>query len=324
MLSLKKLIFNLFLKRVSFYFVGEKILTSKLNTFNKYMLYGSRKSFLVVNLDEFFFSLRLLIFFIIRLVSLRGNVLIADSRLFLRSCLIFFMLRSKHHFQFYKWIGGTFSNFKFFRSFFLFIYKGFISVQKYLSFIEYNLGLLKMRTLPSLLIATNPDEQVGLLQETFRVGIPTAATLNAFSFNYSINFSLFYNNVDKKSMIFFLQMIRNSLFCGYYKELLIFFKDFFRRISNIRKSFFLYSNLFLRNIINFSIKPNKFFIVLNKKGMKKKLLIKNNIKNYLLKFKKGFTKLKVKSFFKSIKKFYYFLFNFSLDVLFKYNRDFFF
>lgn len=247
MFALNRLILKLFKYHYGFHLVGKRISGKNLNSFNKYFLYGLRKSFFVMNFEEFIFNFRITLFFLIRLITLRGKILVVDSREFLRSCLIYFFIKSKHYYQIQKWIGGTLSNFKFFRSFYLFIYKKKMSFTKYFFFVNYFRGILAMKQLPNLIVCTNSEEQLTVLQESFRVGIPLCATITPFSINFGVTFPLIYNNNDKSTLVCFYQFLRNCIFLGLFKEIFFFYKNFFLRLKKIRKYFFFISNLTVKS-----------------------------------------------------------------------------
>jgi len=121
-----------FFYKTGMYLGGNKSINTELNLFNLVFFLGKRKSFFIINYQHFIYNIRICLFFLYRLISLRGKILAFDDRFYIRRCLIFFFNRANQNYVIKHWIGGTLTNFKNFQIFFLQITKGLLSVKKIL------------------------------------------------------------------------------------------------------------------------------------------------------------------------------------------------
>ncbi len=274
---------------------GSKSLS--INNFNSNLFYGKRKSFYVFNYKFFIYNLRISLFFLYRLISLRGKVLAFDDRFEIRRCLLFFLNRARQYYIVKNWIGGTLTNFKNFQIFFVQILKGSLSFKKYDDFFFYFYGMRNMYQLPSLIVLSNPNCSIASLQESFRIGIPIMSLTNMNTLNSNIlTFPVPGNNQEFKSLFVFYSIIGDCLLFSLFKPVSLFFINFFKRLNLFRKLFFFnLSNFFFplkKNWFLFEKSVQKFnnniflnFYYLNKK---KKLKNKKNFNNYILFKKKKF------------------------------------
>ncbi len=286
---------------------GSKSSNVTINNFNSNLFYGKRKSFYVFNYKFFIYNLRISLFFLYRLISLRGKVLAFDDRFEIRRCLLFFLNRARQYYIVKNWVGGTLTNFKNFQVFFVQILKGSLSFKKYDDFFFYFYGMRNMYQLPSLVILSNPSASVVSLQESFRIGVPIMSLININTLNTNVlTFPIPGNNYDFKSVFVFYSIIGDCLLFSLFKPVSLFFIKFFKRLKLFRKFFFFeISNFFFPLKKNWLVFKNvlkkqhnniflSFFYYLNKTKLLKNKKIFNNY--ILLKNKKFNKKFFVNSF----------------------------
>ncbi len=278
---------------------GSKSSNTNSNNFNSGLFYGKRKSFYVVNYKFFIYNLRISLFFLYRLISLRGKILAFDDRSEIRRCLLFFLNRARQYYIVKNWVGGTLTNFKNFQVFFVQILKGSLSFKKYEDFFFYFYGMRNMYQLPSLIILSNPNISIVSLQESFRIGIPIMSLIDINTLNTNIfTFPIPGNNYEFKSLFVFYSIIGDCLLFSLFRPVSLFFINFFKRLKLFRKFFFFnISNFFFplkKNWLIFknSVKKKKniflnVFYYLNKKHLEKNKKIFNN---YMLVRNKKFNK----------------------------------
>ncbi len=277
---------------------GSKSSNVTINNFNSNLFYGKRKSFYVFNYKFFIYNLRISLFFLYRLISLRGKVLAFDDRFEIRRCLLFFLNRARQYYIVKNWVGGTLTNFKNFQVFFVQILKGSLSFKKYDDFFFYFYGMRNMYQLPSLVILSNPSASVVSLQESFRIGVPIMSLININTLNTNVlTFPIPGNNYDFKSVFVFYSIIGDCLLFSLFKPVSLFFIKFFKRLKLFRKFFFFeISNFFFPLKKNWLVFKNvlkkqhnniflSFFYYLNKTKLLKNKKIFNN---YIILKKKRF------------------------------------
>jgi ribosomal protein S2 len=288
---------------------GYKAIDTNINVFNKFFFLGKRKSFFIVNYNRFLYNFRISLFFLYRLISLRGKILSFDDRSYIRRCLIFFLKRANQNYIVRHWIGGTLTNFKNFQIFFSQISKGFLSVKKYYDLYLYYYGLRTMQQLPSLIILTNITEENVCLQEGFRLGIPLMGLLDITTKNTNgLTFPIFSNKNTFKSLIIFYSIIGDSLLYGWLKPVSFFFYKFFKRLKKYKKKYFV------EKLLNYNLYNSKllfFFQRLLKQNFNKFLFL-HCYNNYILYFFKKYKFLKFK-----------FLLNFTIFFKIKFQKKFF-
>lgn len=275
-----------FFYKTGFHLSGKKSLDVNVNVYNLIFYLGKRKNIFIIKFTNFLYNFRISLFFLYRIISLRGKVLAFDERFYIRRCLVFFLNRANQHYLTKHWIGGTLTNFKNFQLFFYQIVKGFLSVKKYYDFFIYFFGLKRMQQIPSLLILTNPNNSIVALQEGARLSLPILSLVNVNTENtLGINFPIPCNNIDFKSLYVFYTIVGDAMLYGWLRPVSFYFKKFFRRlkffrkIDLIKKSYnFLYHNFEFLKAKHFIW---KFDLFLNKFGL---LFFKN--KNFLNYFEK--------------------------------------
>jgi ribosomal protein S2 len=234
-----------FFYKTGMHFGGNKSLDGKLNLFNLVFFLGKRKSFFIINYQHFIYNMRICLFFLYRLVSLRGKILGFDDRFYVRRCLIFFFNRANQNYVIKHWIGGTLTNFRNFQTFFFQITKGLLSVKKYYDLFIYYYGLKNMQQMPSLVILTNPSGENIAFQETFRLAIPVVSLVNIDTKNtFGITFPIPSNTTTKKSLFIFYSIFGDSLIYGFLKPVSYFFSLFIKRLKKIRQNIFLNQKIY--------------------------------------------------------------------------------
>jgi ribosomal protein S2 len=308
-----------FFYKTGLYIGGLKTLDVEVNKFNLVFFLYKRKSFLIVNYEKFIYIMRIFLFFLYKLISLRGKILAYDDRFYIRRCLIFFLSRANQNYIIKHWIGGTLTNFRNFQSFFFQIAKGLLSIKKYYDLFIYYYGLKSMQQIPSLVVFTNAKDKNISFQEVFRLAIPSASLVDIITKNvFGITFPIPSNSINLKSLIIFYSLLGDSLLYGFLKPVSYFFNLFLKRLKKSRQSFFfndlLYSKIY-NNVINLFFKKlikntkmldvflkNKFFFFCKKKKI-------FNLKFFL---NKRLKKIFSKKFFKNS-----FIFLFSLKKILK-------
>jgi ribosomal protein S2 len=295
-----------FFYKTGMYLGGNKSINTELNLFNLVFFLGKRKSFFIINYQHFIYNIRICLFFLYRLISLRGKILAFDDRFYIRRCLIFFFNRANQNYVIKHWIGGTLTNFKNFQIFFLQITKGLLSVKKYYDLFIYYYGLKNMQQMPSLVILTNPNEENVAFQETFRLAIPVVSLVDINTKNtFGITFPIPSSTTNKKSLFIFYSILGDSLMYGFLKPVSYFFNLFIKRLKKIRQNIFLDQKIYqitYNNIIHLFFKKviNNFKIVdIFLKNKYLKYIQKRKIFNLRFFFNIGSKKKIHKKFFKN-------------------------
>ena len=235
------------------FFGGTNVLEKNINYYNLHFFLGRRKSIFIVNFSKYIYIFRVALFYIYRLISLRGKILGFDDRMFIRRCLIFFFNRANQFYIAKNWIGGTLTNFKNFKRFFSQISKGLRSLKQYYHIFVHFYGLKMTQRLPSLIIFSNPHPtSLGSLQESFRIGIPTFSIIDVITVqNFGITFPLPCNGEDFESVFLFYNIIGDTLLYGWIKPVMNFFSNFLKRLKKIRKTNFLINREEISNYYTF-------------------------------------------------------------------------
>lgn len=293
-----------FFYKTGMFIGGVKTMDTELNKYNLVFFLGKKKTFFIINYKKFIYNIRICLFFLYRLISLRGKILAYDDRFYIRRCLIFFFKRANQNYVIKHWIGGTLTNFKKFKIFFFQIIKGFISVKKYYDLFLYYYGLKTMQQMPSLIIFTNPNGESVAFEESFRLAIPIVSLVDIVAKNtFGVAFPIPSNTTNKKSLIIFYSIIGDSLLYGFLKPVSYFFNTFLKRIKKIRKILLfqqknyhkVYTSVFFDftfkaksnlKILDFFLKNHSFYYFQKKKFFNLKFLLNNKKRQFL----KGFFK----------------------------------
>lgn len=307
-----------FFYRTGMFIGGIRNIDSELNKFNIVFFLGKKKSFFIINYKRFVYNIRICLFFLYRLISLRGKVLGYDDRFYIRRCLVFFFKRANQNYIIKHWIGGTLTNFKKFRIFFFQILKGYISIKKYYDLFLYYYGLKTMHQIPSLMIFTNLNNENVALQESFRLAIPIISLIDIITKNiFGITFPIPCNLNNRKTLIIFYSIIGDTFLYGLLRPVSYFFNMFLKRLKTIRKlllSYQIFNQKIYTNIISYlKIKLKKKFELSN-------FFLINNFCYYFRKKKlfnlKFFFNYKKKKFIKEFFKISFFI-SWSLKNLLK-------
>lgn len=174
----------------------------------KPFLLGYRSNIYILNLSYTLLQFKILIAFIINLISLRQKILIVKDRDYLN----FRPLLAVRNVFYYdkKWTGGVLTNFKKVRNCEKFKRKN----------TTFN-SLRIMRSMPSLTFFFDADLSHWALMETVNLEIPNAAIIdtNVNLLTY-INYPIVGNNKAFESIFLYLHLIRNAALKGRQKELL--------------------------------------------------------------------------------------------------------
>jgi ribosomal protein S2 len=284
----------------------------EVNKYNILFIYGKRKKSFILDLKDTLFNLKILIFFIIKIMSYRGRVLFYEKRELLKIPLI--LLASKKGRQFFitsKWIGGALVNFKSFKRFVHAIYKlnSLEFLLKYEKVISFFLGLNLMYSMPSLICITEttPISNVSI-QESFKLGLPVAGLVNASSKKITaFTFPIPADFDNLRVVLCFLNFIISSILLGFRKDLYKFYILSLSKNSNFRKKIF--SLVLLKKFINYQnylFRLYKFFFFQNA------FFLFNNIKSFFyyisyFKSKKFFSFISQTRFLKFKLKFNFFI-----------------
>lgn len=177
-----------------------------MNSAVKPFLLGKRNGFYVINLSFTYLQFRVLINFIVNIVSLRRKILIVkENDVFNMNLLLNY---SNIFYSDTKWIGGALTNHRVVRLCDKFKQR------------NYSLNsLLKMKYIPSLLFLFDPNVSFSALYEGFNLRIPISGIVNTnCSFVESINYPIIGNNESFESVYLYMNVIKNAVMLGAQKE----------------------------------------------------------------------------------------------------------
>lgn len=177
-----------------------------MNSAVKPFLLGRRNGFYIINLSFTYLQFRVLINFIVNIVSLRRKILIVkENDVFNMNLLLNY---SNIFYCDNKWIGGSLTNHRVVRLCDKFKQR------------NYSLNsLLKMKYIPSLLFLFDPNVSFSALYEGFNLKIPISGIVNTnCSFLESINYPVVGNNDSFESVYLYMNVIKNAVMLGVQKE----------------------------------------------------------------------------------------------------------
>ncbi len=214
---------------------GLKIKGRQINYFNSIVFLGKRSNLMIIDLKHTLYTFRVTIYFLIKLISLRGRILGIESRDFLRSCLCFFLTKSRQSFYHRKWIGGLFTNFR--------AFKYFLLCSKYRNSWTDNLtpnknhlfGMARIRRLPSLILFIDIEENKSAFREASRLSIPTISFYDLFVNKIGLTFAIPGNIDNIRSIFFYYKIFYNSIIVGRKQEVYIYFRKSLFLIKRNRK-----------------------------------------------------------------------------------------
>lgn len=172
----------------------------------KPFLLGKRNGFYIINLSFTYLQFKVLINFILNIVSLRRKILIVKEydmfnlNLLVNYTNIFYYDK--------KWIGGVLTNHKIVR---------LCDKFKQRNYAENS--LLNMKQIPSLLFLFDPNVSMSALFEGFNLKIPIAGIVNTNClFFESINYPIIGNNDSFESTYLYMYVLKNAVKMGIQKE----------------------------------------------------------------------------------------------------------
>lgn len=180
--------------------------SSFLNEKLKPYLLGYKNGFHILNISFTLWQLKLLVNFILNIVSLRQKILIVKELDFFQ----FNKLLSIPNVFYYdkKWIGGVLTNFRIVRK-----------SEKFLGDNKYPNKLVSMRFLPSLVFLLDINLSRWALNEASNLEIPISAVINSNSVNFNIvNYPVIGNNMSFEALYLYLNIIKNAVLKGKQKE----------------------------------------------------------------------------------------------------------
>lgn len=172
----------------------------------KPFLLGKRNGFYIINLSFTYLQFKVLINFIMNIVSLRRKLLIVkENDMFNLNLLVNY---SNIFYYDKKWIGGALTNHRIVRLCDKFNQRNYAIN-----------SLLKMKYIPSLLFLFDPNISMSALFEGFNLKIPIAGVVNTnCSFFESINYPIVGNNDSFESIYLYMYVLKNAVKIGVQKE----------------------------------------------------------------------------------------------------------
>lgn len=172
----------------------------------KPFLLGKRNGFYIINLSFTYLQLKVLINFIMNIVSLRRKILIVkENDMFNLNLLVNY---SNIFYYDKKWIGGVLTNHRIVRLCDKFKQRNYALN-----------SLLKMKYIPSLLFLFDPNISMSALFEGFNLKIPISGVVNTNClFFESINYPIVGNNDSFESIYLYMYIIKNAVKIGVQKE----------------------------------------------------------------------------------------------------------
>ena len=208
------------------------------NNYVKNFIYLKYRNFYLLNLYKTLYCLRLTSFFLTDIIQNRGSLLFIDNRLELQMMLKYLKIETSQNFMTYKWVSGSFTNFVEF----YFNKKLALNLDSDLR----HSGFYSMSRLPDVIVSFSLYENYNAITEARTLGIPVISLIGSDMNPSGINFMLFSNDINKKSIFLFTQVFRYSVLRGFNKE-----KIFLLKI--LKKYSFL---LFLKKLLKISKKNN--------------------------------------------------------------------
>lgn len=139
-----------FLCRTGTHFGGLKGKGKEVNYYYYQFFFGKRSNLMILDLKSTVYSLRVSLFFLIKVLILRGKILGVEKREFLCGCFIFFFSKAKQFFFDKKWLPGFFTNFRYFVSFKEKLKKKLFPEEVLDEYKNYFFGVTNMKKLPNI------------------------------------------------------------------------------------------------------------------------------------------------------------------------------
>jgi len=169
-------------------------------------LLGKRNGFYIINLSFTYIQFKVLINFIINIISFRRKILIVkEYDMFNLNLLINY---SNIFYCDNKWIGGSLTNHRVVRLCDKFKQRNYAIN-----------SLLHMSHIPSLLFLFDPNVSMSALFEGFNLRVPISAIVNTnCSFFESLNYPIVGNNDSFESVYLYMNVLKNAVKMGVQKE----------------------------------------------------------------------------------------------------------
>jgi small subunit ribosomal protein S2 len=297
------LYYNYFCK-TGFHFGGIKTKDKNVNFQNYPAFLGKRSNLMIIDLKQTLYSLRVSLFFLTKIITLRGKTLGIENREFLRSFFIYFFSKSRHFFFHKKWLAGFLTNFRYFRAFVSMIQRKDATAKLLEEYEDYFLGVTDLKVIPTFIIFNETAENLAAHSEAARLGIPNISFYDFFDNTSGITFPVPGEVSNEDSVYFLGRLFYGAILMGNYKEIYFFFRKnlYFTKLN--REKFLINSSYYVLNDRSIGLKKRflrsfyrrKFKITVKKKKLKKKFV------KFFLKRKKFLSQLyrrvSSKNFFK--------------------------
>lgn len=266
--------------KTGFHFGGIKTKDKVVNFQNYPAFLGKRSNLMIVDLKQTLYSLRITLFFLTKIITLRGKVLGIENREFLRSFFIYFFSKSRHFYFHKKWLAGFLTNFRYFRSFVSIIQRRNATPKLLEEYEDYFVGVVDLKVIPTFIVFTQTGENLAAHSEAARLGIPNISFYDFFDNTSGITFPVPGEISNEDSVYFLGRLFYGSILMGNYKEIFFFFRKnlYFTKLN--REKFLIRSNYYTiydrylglkKKFLKKFYRP-KFQIIVRKKKLKKKLV----------------------------------------------------
>lgn len=266
--------------KTGFHFGGIKTKDKVVNFQNYPAFLGKRSNLMIIDLKQTLYSLRITLFFLTKIITLRGKTLGIENREFLRSFFIYFFSKARHFYFHKKWLAGFLTNFRYFRSFVSMIQRRNTTPKLLEEYEDYFIGVVDLKTIPTFIVFTQTAENLAAHSEAARLGIPNVSFYDFFDNTSGITFPVPGEISNEDSVYFLGRLFYGSILMGNYKEIFFFFRKslYFTKLN--RERFLIRSDYYAVYDRYFGLKKKflkkfyrpKFQIIVRKKKLKKKLI----------------------------------------------------
>jgi ribosomal protein S2 len=266
--------------KTGFHFGGIKTKDKVVNFQNYPAFLGKRSNLMIIDLKQTLYSLRISLFFLTKIITLRGKTLGIENREFLRSFFIYFFSKSRHFYFHKKWLAGFLTNFRYFRAFVSMIQRRDTTAKLLEEYEDYFIGVTDLKIIPTFIVFTQTSENLAAHSEAARLGIPNISFYDFFDNTSGATFPV-PGEVSNEDSIYFLgRLFYGAILMGNYKEIFFFFRKnlYFTKLN--REKFLVSSSYYtlhdrclgLKKFFLRKFYRPKFQIIVRKKRLKKKLI----------------------------------------------------
>ena len=196
--------------------------------------FSKRFDLAIINLAYSLYNLKMAVYFVSFIVSMRGKVLFFDNFEGTRSLVEFIGLSSKQYYINQKWIAGLLTNFK---NFYPAVFSG---VSRHFRFYQTKYkGMRYIQRPPNIFCCLNIERGSSAFYENFRLGIPIIALISSNNSISGATFPIFSNNVSSNTFSTFFSILRGAVLNGYKFEVYRFFRKYLKK--KIRERFIVAS-----------------------------------------------------------------------------------